>query len=116
NLIGDYSRDRSMIQASTLIASAEYTGSQNSSLAYQGVAYDHRFVTYGKYRRADAVLNDPYATYANFFDPGVMYSASGPSAGPPAATPAGAPLGPFVVDPQQDTEAWGFSGTIDYDL
>ena len=116
NVIADYARDRSTIQASTLIASAEYTGRQNSPIAYQGVPYDHRFVTYGQYRRPDAVLNDPYATYANFYDPGVMYAAAGAPVGPPSSAPAGAPLGPFAVDPKTDTEAWGVSGTIDYEL
>ena len=116
NLIADYSRDKSSIQASTLIASAEATGRQGLSIPYQGVAYDHRFVTYGEYRRPTSRLDDPYGTYANFYDPGVMYAAAGVSAGPPSATPAGAPLGPFIVDPITDTEAWGFSGTVDFEL
>jgi iron complex outermembrane receptor protein len=116
NLIGDYSRDRSEIQASTLIASAELTNRHLSSVAYQGVPYDNRFVAYGQYRPANAVLNDPYATYANFYDPGVMYSAIGAPVGPPTSAPHGAPLGPFSVDPESDTKAWGFSGTIDFAL
>ncbi len=116
NVIADYSRDRSEIQASTLIVSGELNGRQNISVPYQGVPYDNRFVTYGQYRPANAVLNDGYATYANFYDPGVMYSAASAPIGAPSATPAGAPLGPFVVKPENDTEAWGISGTIDYEL
>src|SRR5690606_34809600 len=116
NLIADYSRDRSEIQASTLIASAELNNRHTRPISYQNVAYDNRFVTYGQYRPANAVLNDPYATYANFYDPGVMYEAAGAPAGPPTSAPVGARLGPFSVDPKSDTEAWGFSGTIDYAL
>ena len=116
NLIGDYTNDRSNVQASTLIASAEYTGREGLPLPYQGVEYDHRFVTFGQYRPADARLNDPYATYASFYDPGVMYEAAGAPVGPPSTAPAGDPLGPFIVDPQQKLEAWGFSGTVDYEL
>src|SRR5690606_9833755 len=52
----------------------------------------------------------------NFYDPGVMYEAAGAPAGPPTSAPVGARLGPFSVDPKSDTEAWGFSGTIDYAL
>jgi iron complex outermembrane receptor protein len=116
NVIADYTQDKSSIQASTLIASAAFTNRQNLSVPYQGVPFDNRFVAYGAYRPANAVLNDPYASYANFYDPGVMFAATGASAGPPSATPAGARLGPFVVNPITDTEAWGVSGTIDYAL
>lgn len=116
NLIGDYSRDRSSIQASTLIASSAVNGMGDLSIPFQNAAYDNRFVTYGQYRPDNAVLNDPYATYANFYDPGLLYEATGAPAGPPSTAPAGARLGPFIVDPITDTEAWGVSGTIDYQL
>src|SRR5690606_21334924 len=70
NLTADYTKDTSETQASVLIASAESSsaGSANPvdrsglSIPYQGVAYDDRFVTFGVYRRPDAVLNDPYAS------------------------------------------------------
>lgn len=124
NLIGDYTKDSSETQASVLIASAESAaaGSANPidrsglSIPYQGVAYDDRFVTYGPYRRANAVLNDPYASYANFYDPGVMYSAIGAPPGPPSGYIAGEPLGPFIAPSAAGAEAWGLSGTIDYEL
>jgi iron complex outermembrane receptor protein len=105
NLSADYTKDSSETQASVLIASAESANAGTASpldrsglsIPWQGVAYDDRFVTYGVYRRADAVLNDPYASYANFYDPGVMYSAIGAPPGPPAGYIAGAPLGPFTA-------------------
>src|SRR5690606_34459206 len=83
NLFGDYTKDTSNTQASVLLASAESAskGTANPqdrsgiSVPYQGVAYDDRFVTYGQYRRPDSKLNDPYASYANFYDPGVTYRA-----------------------------------------
>lgn len=116
NVIGDYTRDKSSIQASTLVASAEESGREGNSVPYQGVEYNNRFVTYGEFRPSNAQLNDPYATYANFYDPGVMYEAAGAPVGPPSTAPAGDPLGPFIVDPITDTEAWGFSGTADLEL
>jgi iron complex outermembrane recepter protein len=124
NLVGDYSKDTSETQASVLIASAQSAnaGSANPtnrsglSVPYQGVAYDDRFVTYGPYRRANAVLNDPYASYANFYDPGVMWSAIGAPPGPPSGYIAGEPLGPFIAPSAAGAEAWGLSMTIDYEL
>ena len=124
NLSGDYTKDTSETQASVLIASAESAnaGSANPtdrsglSVPYQGVAYDDRFVTFGVYRRPDAVLNDPYASYANFYDPGVMYSAIGAPPGPPSGYIAGAPLGPFTAPSAAGAEAWGLAATIDYAL
>ncbi|HWW66206.1 MAG TPA: TonB-dependent receptor [Sphingomonadaceae bacterium] len=113
NLIGDYTRDKSATQASVLIASAEYSGRQNISIPYQGVAFDNRFVTYGQYRRPDAVINDPYVSYANFYDPGVTYMAAD-TTGPGGA--AGAPNGPFIAPSASQLEGWGVSGTIDYKL
>jgi iron complex outermembrane receptor protein len=111
-------RDRSPIQASVLIASAQSAtvGTANPvdrsglSMAYQGAPYDDRFVTHGQFRPANAVLNDPYATYASFYDPGLLYEAATASQVP------GDRLGPFIVDPITDTKAWGVSGTIDYEL
>lgn len=122
NLSGDYSKDTSETQASVLIASAESanagtanpTDRSGLSVPYQGVAYDDRFVTYGPYRRANAVLNDPYASYANFYDPGVMYSAIGAPPGPPSGYIAGEPLGPFTAPSAAGAEAWGLAATIDY--
>jgi iron complex outermembrane receptor protein len=124
NLSADYTKDSSETQASVLIASAESANAGTASpldrsglsIPWQGVAYDDRFVTYGVYRRADAVLNDPYASYANFYDPGVMYSAIGAPPGPPAGYIAGAPLGPFTAPSAAGAEAWGLSATIDYEL
>lgn len=124
NVSGDYTKDTSETQASVLIASAESanagtanpTDRSGLSVPYQGVAYDDRFVTYGPYRRADAVLNDPYASYANFYDPGVMYSAIGAPPGPPSGYIAGAPLGPFIAPSAAGAEAWGLAATIDYEI
>jgi iron complex outermembrane receptor protein len=63
------------------------------------------------------VLNDGYASYANFFDPGVMYrAASGQPAGPPTGIVPGAPLGPFVAPSANQVDGWGVSGIIDYEL
>jgi iron complex outermembrane receptor protein len=123
NLIGDYTKDTSNTQASTLIASAEsatkgaaagYVNRSGISVPYQGVAYDDRFVPYGQYRRSNAVLNDPYASYANFFDPGVTYRATGPGGG--TAVPVGASNGPYIAANASQVEGWGLSGTIDYEL
>jgi iron complex outermembrane receptor protein len=124
NLIGDYTKDTSNTQASVLIASAESASwgtaspqnRANTSLSYQGVAYDDRFVTYGQFRRPNARLNDPYASYANFYDPGVTYQATGPGSGPPTTIPVGASNGPYIAANASQVEAWGVSGTIDYQL
>jgi len=129
NVSADYTSDKSATQASTLIASAQSASSTNptvsqrvdrsgASVPYQGVAYDDRFVTYGPYRRSTAVLNDPYASYASFYDPGVMYSAIGPqpAGAPPTAIPAGAKLGPFIAPSASMVDGWGISGTIDYEI
>lgn len=115
NLAGDYTNDTSETQASVLLASAALTGRQNNSIPYQGVPFDNRFVTHGQYRPADAVLNDPYASYANFYDPGVTYrAASAVGTGGPGT--AGAPNGPVFAEPSGTVEGWGLSGTIDYQL
>jgi iron complex outermembrane receptor protein len=121
NLSADYTKDTSETQASVLIASAESATPRSAayvddSILYQGVAYDDRFVTYGPYRRPDAVLNDPYASYANFYDPGVMYSAAAAPPGPPSGYVAGEPLGPFIAPSAAGAEAWGLAATIDYEL
>lgn len=113
NVSGDYTKDNSETQASVLLASAELNNRQNGSIAYQGVPYDNRFVTYGQYRRPNAVLNDPYASYANFYDPGVTYRAA--NAVGPGGLP-GAPNGPVFADPAARVTGWGFAGTIDYKL
>jgi len=124
NLSGDYSKDTSETQASVLIASAQSANAGSAaptdrsglSVPYQGVAFDDRFVTYGRYRRPDAVLNDPYASYANFYDPGVMWSAAAAPPGPPSGYTPGRPLGPFVAPSAGGAEAWGLAANIDYDL
>ncbi|MBX5463388.1 MAG: TonB-dependent receptor [Steroidobacteraceae bacterium] len=125
NLIGDYTKDTSSTQASVLIASAQSAsvGTANPvdrsgiSIPYQGVAYDDRFVTYGPYRRPDAKLNDPYASYANFYDPGVTYRAIAPAHPPDQPTPVPGPSnGPYFAANASQVEAWGVSGTIDYQL
>ncbi len=115
NVIGDYTKDNSETQASVLLASAQLTGRQNNSVPYQGVPYDNRFVTYGQYRPGNAVLNDPYASYANFFDPGVTYQAASSAASGGPGT-AGAPNGPVYAVPASNVEGWGISGTVDYEL
>ncbi|OYX66017.1 MAG: hypothetical protein B7Y88_06065 [Sphingomonadales bacterium 32-64-17] len=124
NLSGDYTRDTSETQASVLIASAESANAGSASptdrsglsIPYQGVAYDDRFVPYGQYRRAGAVLNDGFASYANFYDPGMMYSAIAAPPGPPSAYVAGDPLGPFIAESASQVDGWGVSGSISYEL
>jgi iron complex outermembrane receptor protein len=113
NIIGDYSDDNSASPANTLIVSAELTGRQNVSVPYQGVPFDNRFVTYGDFRRSNAVLNDFYASYANYYDPGVTYRAAN-AVGPGGL--AGAPNGPFMAPTKSGAESWGVSGQIDYKL
>jgi iron complex outermembrane receptor protein len=126
NVSADYTKDTSSTQASVLIASAESASKGTAapvnrsgfSVPYQGVAYDDRFVPYGQYRRANAVLNDGYASYANFYDPGVMYAAAGPqpAGAPPSAIPAGAKLGPFIAPSANQVDGWGVSAIVDYEL
>jgi iron complex outermembrane recepter protein len=123
NLIGDYTKDTSNTQASVLIASAESASKGTAtpvnrsatSIPYQHVAYDDRFVTYGQYRRPNAKLNDPYASYANFYDPGVTYQAIA-LAPPPAQAVPGASNGPYLAANASQVEGWGVSGTVDYQL
>ena len=105
NLVGDYTHDTSQTQATTLLQA----GTNSWPLQYQGVPYDNRFVPFGP-NRGDTVYNDPYITYANFYDPGVTWSALNASGAPDQ------PNGPFQVDPQTDLKSWGVSGTIDYKL
>ncbi|HEX7709598.1 MAG TPA: TonB-dependent receptor [Sphingomonadaceae bacterium] len=113
NVTADYTKDTSATQASTLLASGELNNHQNASVAYQGVPFDNRFITYGPSRPANAVLNDPYANYANFYDPGVMWSA--PTAVGPGG-PAGTPNGPMIAPSANQVDGWGVSGTLDYQL
>ncbi len=108
NLIGDYTRDKSQTQAVTLLG-AGTPAQQASTLAYQGVPYDNRFVPYGP-NRGDTVNNDPYITYANFYDPGVTYTAINAGGAP------GVPNGPFIARSAAQVDGWGVSGTIDYAL
>nr|MBO2512727.1 TonB-dependent receptor [Gammaproteobacteria bacterium] len=123
NIFGDYTKDNSNTQASVLLASAESAskGTANPqdrsgiSVEYQGVAYDDRFVPYGQYRRPDSKLNDPYASYANFYDPGVTYRAIDLAPPPQNAVP-GPSNGPYIAQNGSQVEAWGLSATIDYDF
>lgn len=108
NLIGDYTRDKSSTQAVTLLR-AGTPAQQATTLAYQGVPYDNRFVPYGP-NRGDTVFNDPYISYANFYDPGVTYSAINAGGAP------GVPNGPFIAQPAAEVDGWGVSGTIDYKI
>ena len=106
NLIGDYTKDKSQTQAVTLLRASTNPA---STVPYQGVAYDNRFVPYGQYR-GDTIYNDPYITYANFYDPGVTWSAIDASGAP------GTPNGPFIAQSASQVDGWGVSGTIDYKL
>jgi len=139
NLIGDYSKDNSSARGITLIASGE-SASKGSATGYvnrsgisknwvsglgvpagQGAAYDDRFVTYGQYRRDSAVLNDFYASYANFYDPGITHRAIGAApprvpGGPPTVVPVGESNGPFIAANASGAESWGVSASIDYEL
>lgn len=96
NIIGDYTRDTSQTQASTLLATGEII--PGASLAYQGVQYDDRFVPYGP-NRGDSVFNDPYINYANYLDPGVTYQPIDTLGTP------GAPNGPFQATPASQLDA-----------
>ncbi|MGI4880740.1 MAG: TonB-dependent receptor, partial [Janthinobacterium lividum] len=107
NLIGDYTKDTSETQATTLLRAAT---NPNTSKAYQGVAFDNRFVPYGQYR-GDTANNSPYVSYANFFDPGTTYATL------PNGTPDPAkPNGPFIAQSAAQVDGWGVSATIDYKL
>jgi iron complex outermembrane receptor protein len=106
NVIGDYTRDDSEAQATTLLRAA---ANPATTTAYQGVPYDNRFVPYGV-NRGDTVKNDPYITYANFYDPGVTYAALNASGAPDPSKPNGA----FQAPPIAQVRGWGVSGTIDY--
>jgi iron complex outermembrane receptor protein len=106
NVIGDYTRDDSEAQATTLLRAA---ANPATTLAYQGVPYDNRFVPYGV-NRGDTVKNDPYITYANFYDPGVTYAPLNASGAPNPAKPNG----PFQAPAIAQVRGWGVSGTIDY--
>lgn len=112
NIIGDYTLDKSQTQASVLLASGEVGGFENVSVPYQGAPFDNRFVPYGKYR-GDTVIDDPYVSYANFFDEGYVYEAA--DSGAVGGTP-GDPLGPYNPSPASQVEGWGVSGAIDYEL
>lgn len=107
DIIGDYTKDSSETQAATLLAAGEII--PGASMAYQGVPYDNRFVPYGP-NRGDTVLNDPYASYANFYDPGTTYKPVD-SLGTP-----GAANGPFQADPAAELEGWGVSAKVEIDL
>jgi len=110
NVIGDYTRDKSQTQAVTLLRGAS-EAQQAWTLAYQGVAFDNRFVPYGA-NRADTVYNDPYISYANFFDPGVTYAPIDASGAPNPDKPNG----PFQTQSASEVDGWGVSGTVDYKL
>ena len=107
NIIGDWTRDSSKTQASTLLNAGEII--PGASLKYQGVPYDNRFVPYGP-NRGDTVINNPYVTYANFIDPGVTFRPIDT-----AGTP-GPSNGPFIATPASELNAWGVSGKIDLEL
>jgi iron complex outermembrane receptor protein len=109
NVIGDYTKDKSQTQASTLLRAAN---NPNVTVPYQGVAYDNRFVPYGV-NRGDTVYNDPYITYANFYDPGVTF-APATTQGPGGA--AAARNGAFIVPSASQVDGWGLSGTVDYQI
>ena len=106
NLIGDYTKDKSQTQAVTLLGAAPANA---WPLQYQGVPYDNRFVPYGP-NRGDTVFNDPYISYANFYDPGVTYSAINAGGAP------GVKNGPFIAQSGAQVDGWGVSGTIDFKI
>jgi iron complex outermembrane receptor protein len=106
NVVGDYTRDKSQTQAVTLLRAST---TPDATVPYQGVAYDNRFVPYGEYR-GDTVYNDPYITYANFYDPGVTWSAADASGAPDR------PNGPFIAQSASQVDGWGVSGTVDYQI
>lgn len=107
NITADKTNDESEVQASVLRAAGEIIPGYSQS--YQGVTYDNRFVSYGP-NRGDAVLNDPYATYANFTSPGVSYTPIDAAGNP------GAPNGAWFAEPASHLAGWGTAATVDWDL
>jgi iron complex outermembrane receptor protein len=107
NISGDYTKDESETQAAVLLQAGEII--PGASVAYQGVPYDSRFVPYGQFR-GDTVINDPYVSYANFYDPGVTYRPINTAGAPGPAN------GPFQARPASNLDAWGVSGKIDLEL
>lgn len=64
--------------------------------------YDNRFVTHGQFRQPDAVLNDPYVSYATFLDP----MPSQPTR----------PFSPVNIDPRNVFDQRGFSFHMDWNI
>src|SRR5690606_21107997 len=71
------------------------------------VPYDNRFVPHGP-ARGDTVLNDPYATYANFINPGTTWTPINPAGDP------GTPNGVFYAKPANEMHGWGLSNNVDW--
>lgn len=107
NIHADRTHDKSEVQPSVLREAGEFVPGR--SVGYQGVTYDNRFVPYGP-NREDTVLNDPYATYANFTNPGVSYRPVDAAGNP------GEPNGAWYTEPANHLTGWGLSGTVDWDL
>lgn len=107
NVTADMTDDESEVQASVLREAGEFL--PGYSELYQGASYNNKFVPYGP-NREDTVLNDPYATYANFTSPGVSYTPID-SAGNP-----GAPNGAWYAEPANHLQGWGTAATVDWDL
>lgn len=105
NLAVDTTHDRSESQATVLRNADELI--PGASLVYQGVPYDNRFTPYGP-NRGDTVLNDPYVSYANFFNPGVTATPIDSSGTP------GPENGPYDMLPVNYLDGWGTSATIDW--
>jgi iron complex outermembrane receptor protein len=108
NFIVDATSDESETQASVLRQAGEII--PGLSLSYQGVPYDNRYVTYGPNRPANARINDPYVSYANFINPGTTFTPVDPAGN------AGNNNGTFYADPASSLDGWGLSNVVDWKL
>jgi iron complex outermembrane recepter protein len=98
NWVIDATQDNSGSTATTLLGTGGYFASQVPNWM-NGAPYDNRFLPPG-----------PYASYANFLDPGLTYVPTG------VAGTAGAKLGAFYANPNNTLNSWGTSLTIDWKL
>jgi iron complex outermembrane receptor protein len=116
NTILDYTDDNSESGADVLRRAN--IGDQSSSPAADGVSswlvadplnpsvvYDCRFVPYGPHSCDPNRPNNPYLSYANFFDPGVATNPGSPL-----------PFKPTVIPAIQNLDQYGVSTQIDWSI
>ena len=110
NITADTTHDTSESQAAVLLAAhGNGTITPVSTIGYQGVTYDERYVPYGEFR-GDTVVNDPYVSYANFTSPSLTYTPIDVLGTP------GAPNGVYTVNPANSLDGWGVSANIDWQI